>query len=97
MVGFTYSYSSGRPYYNPERPDSKFHKDLTHAYNNLSFNISKMTRIFGRSSVIYASLENVLGKDHIFGYHYLPNGSGRIPIRPSSVRSFFIGVFISTY
>jgi len=97
MVGFTYSYSSGRPYFNPERPNSEFHKDMTHAFNNLSFNISKMTRVFGRSSVIYASLENVLGENHIFGYHYLPNGSGRIPIRPSSVRSFFIGFFISTY
>jgi len=96
-VGFTYSYSSGRPYYNPQRPDSEFHKDITPAYNNLSFNISKMLRIFGRSSVIYISMDNVLGEDHIFGYYYLPDNAGRIPIRPSGIRSFFVGCFISTY
>lgn len=97
MVGFTYSYSSGRPYFNPQRPDNEFNKDRTNTYNNLSVNISKMTKVLGRSSVVYASLENILGEDHIFGYHYLPDNSGRIPIRPSSVRSFFIGFFISTY
>lgn len=97
MVGFTYSYSSGRPYYNPQRPDSEFNKDLTPAYNNLSVNISKMIKVFGRNSVIYASLDNVLRENNIFGYHYLPDNLGRIPIRPSSVQSFFIGFFISTY
>jgi hypothetical protein len=97
LAGFTYSYSSGRPYYNPQRPDREFNKDLTRDYNNLSVNISKMTKVFGRSSVIYASVDNVLGENHIYGYHYLPDNSGRIPVRPSSVRSFFIGFFVSTY
>ena len=97
MLGLTYAYSSGRPYFNPERPENEFHKDLTHAYNNLSINVSIMTRLLGRGAVIYVSLENILGSEHIFGYHYLPNDAGRIPIRPSSVRSFFVGLFISTY
>ncbi|MFH0841641.1 MAG: TonB-dependent receptor [Bacteroidota bacterium] len=97
MAGFTWSFASGRPYYNPQRPDTEFHNDLTPPYNNLSINISKMLRIFGRSSVIYASADNLLGENHIFGYHYLPGGQDRIPIRPSGIRSFFIGCFISTY
>jgi outer membrane cobalamin receptor len=97
MAGITYSYSSGRPYFNPQRPDSEFHEDITHPYNNFSLNFSKMIKIFGRSSVIYASLDNLFGAKHIFGYYYLPNSTERIPIRASSIRSFFIGCFISTY
>ena len=97
MLGFSYSYSSGRPYFNPDRPENEFHKDKTANYHNIDINISKMTKILGKKAVVYASLRNVLGQEHIFGYHYLPDGSGRIPIRPSSVRSFFIGCFISTY
>ncbi len=97
MLGLSYAYSSGRPYYNPVKPDSEFHTDRTAAYHNLDINISKMAKLLGKNAVIFASLKNVLGQDQIFGYHYLPNDLGRIPIRPSSIRSFFIGCFISTY
>jgi len=97
MVGFSYSYSSGRPYYNPNRPEDEFHKDYTKEYHNLDINISKITKLFDRRTVIYSSLRNVFGSEHIFGYHYLPDGVSRIPIIPVSKRSFFIGLFISTY
>jgi hypothetical protein len=97
IVGLTYSFASGRPYYNPEKPDNEFHTDYTKAYSNLSLNVSKMFNIFGTSAVVYASVDNVLGAEHVYGYHYLPNDAGRIPILPSSVRSFFVGFFISTY
>ena len=97
MPGFSYLYSSGRPYFNPSRPENEFHNDYTEDYHNIDINISKMTKIFGKKTVVYASIRNVLGQEHIFGYRYLPDGSGRIPIKPSSVRSFFIGCFISTY
>ena len=96
-VGFTYSYSSGRPYYDPNRPENEFHNDYTKEYHNLDINISKMTKLFNRQTVIHASLRNVLGHDHIFGYHYLPGGNTRSPITPFSTRELFIGCFISTY
>ncbi len=97
MLGLSYAYSSGRPYCNPTKPDDEFHSDRTSEYHNLDLSISKMTKILGKNAVIFASLKNVLGQNQIFGYHYLPNDLGRIPIRPSSIRSFFIGCFISTY
>ena len=97
MVGFSYSYSSGRPYYNPIRSENEFHNDYTKEYHNLDINISKITKLFNRRTVIYASLRNVLGHEHIFGYHYLPGGNIRSPITPVSKRSLFIGCFISTY
>lgn len=97
MIGFSYSYSSGRPYFNPNRPDSEFHTDYTNEYHNLDINISKITKLFNRRTVIYSSLRNVLGNDHIFGYYYLPDGNTRIPITSVSKREFFIGLFISTY
>ncbi|RPH34557.1 MAG: TonB-dependent receptor [Bacteroidales bacterium] len=97
MVGFSYQYSSGRPYYNPEKPSSQFNTDHTKDYKCLDINISKMTNIFKRRTVIYASVHNLLGYNTIFGYRYLPDGITRIPIKPLSSRTFFIGVFISTY
>ena len=97
MLGFSYSYSSGRPFYNPNKPDNEFLTDFTPDYHNVDINISKMLKVFGKKSVIYASVHNVLGQEQIFGYHYLPDDIGRIPIKPSSVYSFFIGCFISTY
>ncbi len=97
MLGLSYTYTTGRPYYNPEKPSNEFNSDYTADYKNLDLNISKITKMFGRKTVIYASVQNVLGQEHIFGYHYLPNNAGRIPITPSGVRSFFIGCFISTY
>jgi len=97
MIGLSYSYSSGRPYYDPSKPDEKFHSDYTQSYKNLDINLSKMTTLWKRKAVIFFSFRNVLGQKHIFGYRYLPDGSGRIPIFPSSIRSFFLGCFISTY
>ncbi|MCK4664932.1 MAG: TonB-dependent receptor [Bacteroidales bacterium] len=97
MLSLSCSYSSGRPYYNPTRSQDEFLKDQTNDYFDLSLNISKMTTLLGRRTVIFTSFRNILGQKHIFGYKYLPNGTGRIPIYPSSIRSLFIGVFISTY
>ena len=42
-VGMTYNYSTGRPYYNPNRPLTEFLVDRTPAYNSLSVNASYLT------------------------------------------------------
>jgi len=97
IPGCSYTFVSGRPYFNPNRPDSEFNKDRTNGYHNLDINISKMFTLWKRRAVIYASVNNVPGLDHVFGYQYSRDGSVRIPVKPSSVRSFFIGLFVSTY
>jgi hypothetical protein len=97
LVGFTYTYSSGRPYYNPLRPEEEFHSDETNDYHNLNLNLSRITRLFRSRTIIYLSLCNVLGRDHIFGYNYLYDNSSRIAVKPVSKRSLFLGCFVSTY
>ncbi len=92
-VGVTYSYATGRPYFNPNNPD--FLGDKTKAYQNLSFNISYLTNVFNNFTVVYASLDNLIGYNNIYSYRYSSDGSVRMPIVAPALRSFFIGMFIS--
>ncbi len=92
-IGFTYSFATGRPYYNPNNLD--FLKDKTKSFQNLSFNISYLTNLFGSFTVVYASLDNLLGYNNIYNYRYSSDGSMRLPVVAPELRSFFIGMFIS--
>jgi hypothetical protein len=97
QLGFTYSYSSGRTYFNPNKPADQFNSDKTPSYQDLSANIAYLPK---NNLIIYLSCTNLLGRDNIFGYEYsvLPNTSGVYesrPIRQPAPRFFFIGVFIT--
>ena len=94
--GFTYTYASGRPYYNPNLSETEFNSQLTPEFHNLSIGISKYGFIKKKHFyVIYASVNNVLNRENIFGYKYSTDGTTRIEVQPASLRSFFIGAFIS--
>lgn len=96
-VSLTYSFASGRPYYNPN-DNIDFHSQLTPNYHNISLSMSKLTSIFGHFTVVYASLDNVLNRENVFGYRFIDEGNGnytRINVRPAGLRTFFIGAFIS--
>ncbi len=92
-LGVTYSFATGRPFYNPNNP--VFHGDKTKNYNNLSFNGSYLTNVFGNFTVVYFSITNMLGFNNIFGYRYSSDGNYREAIIPATLRSAFLGVFIS--
>jgi hypothetical protein len=92
-LGFTYSFATGRPYYNPNNP--VFNGDKTRSYNNLSFNASHLVNLFDNFTVVYFSVTNVLGFSNVFGYRYSSDGSYREGIVPAALRSAFLGVFIS--
>ncbi len=92
-LGFTYSFATGRPYYNPNNP--VFNGDKTKNYNNLSFNASYLINLFGNFTVVYFSVTNVLGFDNVFGYRYSNDGSYKEAIVPTTLRSAFLGIFIS--
>ena len=100
-IGLTYTISSGRPYYNPNRPDApgEFLADRTPMVNNLSFSASHITKIGKNVVVLYASVDNILNTRNVFTYRYTPNGNGgagatRYAVGPQSYRSFFIGGII---
>ena len=91
QVNATYSYATGRPYYNPDNP--VFLGDRTPDFHNLSITVNYL-RSFGKwFSVIYAGVDNVTNNKNVFGYRY-SNGV-RTPVVPAIYRSFFVGVNFS--
>ncbi len=95
QVGATYSFSSGRPYHNPNQPG--FNAGKTKNYHDLSVNY---TYLWKPNILFHAYVTNVLGRKNIFGYEYgnQPNEFGefnRKAIKPMAPRFFFIGIFIT--
>lgn len=95
QVGATYSYSSPRPYHNPN--EDSFMNSRTPAYHDLSVNISYLPK---PHVIVYASCTNILGRDNIFGYEYAatPDASGVYAgraIRQPARNFLFLGVFIT--
>lgn len=92
-IGITYTFASGRPYFNPN--NKEFLGDRAKVYNNLSMNISYITNFFGNFTVLFMSLDNLLGIDHIYNYRYSSDGRVKVPVKAAALRSAFIGLFIS--
>ncbi len=92
-VSATYSYTSGRPYYNPNNPD--FLSERTPDVHNVSFGANYLTNIKGHFMVIYLSVDNVLGLERIFNYRYSDDGKTRISITPTANRMILIGTYIT--
>lgn len=93
MASGTFSYASGKPYYNPS--NAEFLGDRTPDYQNLSLQVSHL-RSFGKwFAVFYVSVDNVLNRRNIFGYRYSADGQSRYPVEPALYRTVFAGVNIS--
>lgn len=91
--GLTYTFATGRPYYNPNSAD--FMSDRTKPYHNVSINASYLMNLWGNFTVVYASADNVLNIANEFGYRYSQDGTRRQQIVPTSLRTFFIGIFMT--
>ena len=92
-IGTTYSFSSGRTFYNPN--NAQFLSDKTKSFHNLSLNVSYLTSVFKQFAVLYASATNLPGFKNIYGYNYSVDGSNRQAITPASKRNFFVGLIIT--
>ncbi len=92
-VGFTYLFATGRPYFNPNA--TSFLSDHTKAVHNLSLTASKLTMIGKHFTVLVASIGNVPGVKNVFTYNYSDDGMRREAVGPPSLRTFFVGCFIS--
>lgn len=93
MVGLTYTFATGRPYFNPNNPE--FLGDRAKNYQNLSLNASILTSVFNNFTVVFFSVDNLLGYENIYGYNFSTDGTRSAPILPPVLRSVFIGMFIS--
>jgi len=92
-LGATFSFASGRPYYDPS--DSRFLGSRGPAYKNLSLNLSYLTSIGKWFTVFYANVDNVLNYKNVLGYRYSADGQARYAIVPPVYRAVFVGVNIS--
>jgi len=93
QIGFSYNFSSGRPFENPNTPG--FLNEKTKNYNNLSFN---WAYLISQQKILYFSISNIMGSKNVFGYQYTssPNSSGNFksrPIQQAADRSIFVGFF----
>jgi vitamin B12 transporter len=100
QFGFSFTYASGRTYFNPNNPS--FLSDRTRDYFDLSLNASYLTSIFKKFTVIHFAINNVTGRDNIFGYHYYstPGVDGTYhaaPVQSNSKRFAMLGIFISMF
>jgi vitamin B12 transporter len=101
---FTYSYATGRPYYNfvYNGAGNKYmiaDQGKTKEFHNLGFSMNYVPSI-GKTNprvfwVLVASVTNVLGYNPVFGYNYSYNGMNKQPIGLPAKRFYFIGAFFS--
>lgn len=95
---FTYSYATGRPYYNLVQSGAQFtiaDQGKTIDYHNLGFSFNYLTSMGKAYAVFVGSVTNVLNSKQIFGYNYSNNGQRKEAITPPAPQFFFLGVFLS--
>ena len=93
QIGFTQSFSSGRPYNNPN--ELVFMNGKTKSFSNLSFN---WAYLLSQQKILYFSVSNVLGTQNVFGYEYANTRNSnniydRKAVVPTADRFFFVGFF----
>ncbi len=101
---FTYSYASGRPYYNFrfDGPGNKYliaDQGKTKDYHSLGFSMNYVPTVGNPKArtfwVLVASVTNVLGYEPVYTYRYSYDGLNKMPVTPPAKRFYFIGVFFS--
>jgi hypothetical protein len=98
----TYTYSSGRPYYNiyNDNGTNKF-SDLgeTDDFHNVSFSLNYLPKLFSKGAnkftVLVLSVNNIFGIKQTYGYKYSYNTIRKEAIVPPSRSFVFIGLFMS--
>ncbi|MEM6686497.1 MAG: TonB-dependent receptor [Bacteroidota bacterium] len=93
QVGFSYGYSTGRAYTDPNI--GGFLNERTKDFHNLSVN---WAYLISPQKILYFSLSNALGVRNVFGYEYAdqPDVNGvfqRRSLRPAQDQFFFVGFF----
>lgn len=100
-VNWSWNWSAGRPYYNPNRPASEFLNDRTPFYSTNNFSLNWLPKVGKANSVVVVGINNVFNERQVFSYNYssrLKDTQGQFikeEVNPPAPRSFFIGWFLS--
>jgi hypothetical protein len=97
FVSGTYSFASGRPYYNPNNP--VFMADQTKTYNDLSIGLTRIFYVFNTQAVAHVIVNNVLGFTNVFGYNYsaTPDNNGYFQAQPITPAQKRMAVFLISF
>jgi len=93
QLSITNSFTTGRPYNNPN--ETIFMNGKTKTYNSLSMS---WAYLISQQKILYFSVSNILGTQNVYGYEYAnsPDSNGfynRRAITPTADRFFFVGFF----
>lgn len=98
----TYTYATGRPYYNLRLDNGKYaiaDKGKTIDYHSLGFSVNYVPSVGKQNAkafwVLFASVNNVLGSNQVYNYNYSYNGLIKQAVAPPAKRFYFIGIFLS--
>ncbi len=100
-VNWSWNWSTGRPYYNPNNSKNEFLTDRTIPYSSNNFSLNWLPKIGKANTVVVVGINNVFNETQIFGYNYsnrLKDTGGQLireAVIPPAPRSFFIGIFLS--
>ena len=102
-VNLTYSFATGRPYYNFVLDSVNKYKlaesGKTKDYNSLNFSAEYVPSFANPKArtflVLFASVSNVLGYNAVYGYNFSYSGQYKQAITPPASRFYFIGCFLS--
>ncbi|WP_114940474.1 TonB-dependent receptor [Mucilaginibacter endophyticus] len=93
QVSGTYTFSSGRTYFNPLNP--VFLSDKTRDFNNLSLGLSYIPPMKKNFAVFNITFANVPGFNQVYGYRYSYDGGRSEAILPPSKRGILISFLLN--
>ena len=96
----TYTYASGRPYYNPNKAAKDFMTDRTMSYHSLGLQANYLKTFGTINAVFIVNVSNALGSEQVFGYRYgsKQNAQGQYAseaVTPMAKRFVFVGMYLS--
>ncbi len=97
FISGTYSFASGRPYFNPNNPE--FMVDRTKTYNDLSIGLTRIFYLFNTQAVAHVIVNNVPGFNNVFGYNYsaTPDSNGIFQAQPVTPAQKRMAVFLISF
>jgi hypothetical protein len=66
--------------------------ETTKSFQNLSFMASKIKQTPNSFMVFYVIIDNLLGRNNVFGYRFSADGSQRYEVNPPMKRTIFFGM-----
>ena len=94
----SYTYSSGRPYYDivstPEGNMLRNQGKLKN-YSSLNFSLNYLPNLGKNNTVLVLGVSNILGNKNVYGYNFSKDGLRSSPIVPPVNTFVFVGAFFS--